>query len=551
MRCACVELCAASIKHQVASGNAAGSHEWRLPKTRLQLNRRGLRAGCVARSRPAARLTPTADLQTGRRLAARVASSSSMLLTTVLAGWCAVGPVACASGRDTSSQRAPRQALSFALPLSMACSVSALPHAKQPLARVSLAARAAPCCVRPLLGSSVASSRARPALSLAAAASSRRVSTAITSQPPPHLSEAAARNSDGYEFMRWEVANVYDGTGEYAGLTEAERRAFAPLKAAEVAAYMYGVQHPVAAAVPPGPDTAPELVHGALPSEAAAAVVVPVHVRDAAHVALLAALLNSLAAQSITDELAFIFVDDASPAPDGGNWWAGSGAAAAALARLPQGRAAVLHRRCNAGAAAARDAGMRAARDICGARYVLLADVDVVASPDWAAAHLAEQKRSDSDGGGIVCGFTTAASSDAASRFHDECGHLNPRFRRADGGVAYGTTCNMSLDLAAAHTLPDGAFLDARFPGASYEDIELCVRNAAHGVPLRFAPDARVRHEFAPPGGEPLTALFERFRRYGASEHLLFQAHPHVSYRTLYADTRPLRLRDWALSAAA
>jgi hypothetical protein len=111
----------------------------------------------------------------------------------------------------------------------------------------------------------------------------------------------------------------------------------------------------------------------------------------------------------------------------------------------------------------------------------------------------------------------------------------------------------MAIDLRAAHRLPhSGALFDASFPGASYEDIELCVCNAAAGVPMALAHRARVRHEFilggagagadADASGGGTAALFARFVRYGASELLLFDKQRHVSYKTLYADTRPLRV---------
>ena len=141
--------------------------------------------------------------------------------------------------------------------------------------------------------------------------------------------------------------------------------------------------------------------------------------------------------------------------------------------------------------------------------------------------------------------MTLAAGDDLLSRCHNFCGHLNPRFRASDGNIVYGTTCNMSLALASMHRLqqPAGALFDAAFPGASYEDVELCVRNAAHGCALSFAPAAVVRHDFAPRGADdPEEALFKRFARYGGSEHILFELHPWCNAEVLYGATRALNL---------
>lgn len=125
----------------------------------------------------------------------------------------------------------------------------------------------------------------------------------------------------------------------------------------------------------------------------------------------------------------------------------------------------------------------------------------------------------------------------------DACGHLNPRFRKTDSKCVYGTTCNMSVSIGMLHRLGDSYF-DGRFPGASYEDIEFCVRNTMNGVALRYISCAAVRHEFVLPGQDPNTALFERFRRYGASEHILLAAQPTVTTHELYAETFSLVLES-------
>jgi hypothetical protein len=133
-----------------------------------------------------------------------------------------------------------------------------------------------------------------------------------------------------------------------------------------------------------------------------------------------------------------------------------------------------------------------------------------------------------------------------SSLFHDVFGHLNPRVRRSDGAVVYGATCNMSIDLRTAHRLDGtrGSFFDCTFPGASYEDIELCVRNAAAGVALRLAPDAQAWHDFCTREEDPIVTLSKRFRRYGASEHLLFERHPAFWHKQLVAETVAITLRE-------
>lgn len=243
------------------------------------------------------------------------------------------------------------------------------------------------------------------------------------------------------------------------------------------------------------------------------------------------------------DSLAFVFVDDGSPIPA---WWDASRATGQALSRLRSGHTLVLQHHVNAGAAAARDAGMRAARD-AGIPYALLTDVDCIAAPDWAEKHVAAQTQL---GGGLVAGVTRGAGNDVLSNFHSYFGHLNPRLFKEDKAVVYGATCNLSLDLNKAHVTEDGSYFDASFPGASYEDVELCLRNTANGVPLVVARGheaARVRHVFVPPGTRPEQypgMLFERFRRYGASEQLLFDKHPNMGYEQLFGRSEALDLSE-------
>lgn len=325
-----------------------------------------------------------------------------------------------------------------------------------------------------------------------------------------------------------------------------------------------------------------------------AAVVVPVCLRnDAFGVPALAALLRALSQQSAVARLAFALVDDGSPL---GEWWqhdALRGPLADLTAAAP-GRLAVLRRLSNGGAAAARDDGLRLAGE-AGLPFAILTDADCVPDACWALEHLTclearqnagpKKKKQDqvcvrranlgmglpSDGSpfgwvsatrhhqacgcaAILSGVTRAIGSDNVSRWHDAWGHLNAR-RLADGRVVYGPTCNLSLRLDALHRLPDGSFLDRTFPGASYEDVELCIRNLDRGNKIFVAARATLAHRFAGAGSdagaceEPESALRRRFERYGASEHLLFERHPAWSHEALYVATRASSLAELALAA--
>lgn len=124
----------------------------------------------------------------------------------------------------------------------------------------------------------------------------------------------------------------------------------------------------------------------------------------------------------------------------------------------------------------------------------------------------------------------------------------------ADGAAAAtdGATCNMALRLGALHRLPGcGSFFDRAFPGASYEDVEMCVRNLGAGVRIAVAPRAAVAHDFSPAaGGDPEEQLARRFERYGASEHILFETHSAWTYVELYAQTRAQSLDQLRAEAA-
>lgn len=133
----------------------------------------------------------------------------------------------------------------------------------------------------------------------------------------------------------------------------------------------------------------------------------------------------------------------------------------------------------------------------------LMVDADCAVDAGWAVAHLAAQAAAP----GIVCGVTRAAGCDDVLRFHDACGHLNPRVDRASRRVAYGATCNMSVSLSRLHALEGGHFFDVSFPGASYEDIEMCVRNLDAGVSITMCTAATATHQFCSPGKDPVDAL--------------------------------------------
>lgn len=218
----------------------------------------------------------------------------------------------------------------------------------------------------------------------------------------------------------WEVANIYEGIdGVYSHVKPEDRIRFAALKAVEQAAYRYGKLRPATATLPVATGGEAEVVNlSKMPKTA-------VHRHScAAQSSSSRCLPTSQCIWACSLSFWIAWERRLMPARSLSSWWMmehgsplqwwSDSAVAASLERLPVDcHAAMLRLRQNAGASAARDAGLRFAHSQ-GAAIGLLIDIDCLAAPTWAEEHMAAQLV----GPGILCGCTRAASKDAVSRFH-------------------------------------------------------------------------------------------------------------------------------------
>jgi GT2 family glycosyltransferase len=180
--------------------------------------------------------------------------------------------------------------------------------------------------------------------------------------------------------------------------------------------------------------------------------------------------LDALGAQTLSDQLEVIVVDDGSHARD---------EVSNVVARHPRAR---LIRGEGGGPAAARNAG---ARDAAGA-FLCFADDDCAPEPDWVE-HLVERLRRDAD---VVAGMTLsgggvlAAASEIVARAP---AYVPPP---AGSDLAFAPSNNVACTKAAFDATP----FDEAYPDAAGEDREWCARLAAAGYALRSEPGARLVH---------------------------------------------------------
>lgn len=166
----------------------------------------------------------------------------------------------------------------------------------------------------------------------------------------------------------------------------------------------------------------------------------------------------------------------------------------------------------NAGPAAARNAGARAARG----SLLLFTDADCIPAPDWVAqltAPLADPAIAGAKGV-----YTTSQRAPVARLIQIEYEEKYARLARQqniDFIDTYSAVYRRDTFLAA------GGF-DESFRAASVEDQELSFRLVQSGYRLCFAPRARVAHRHA----ETLAAYARRKYRYGYWKALLLRRHP-------------------------
>jgi glycosyltransferase involved in cell wall biosynthesis len=185
----------------------------------------------------------------------------------------------------------------------------------------------------------------------------------------------------------------------------------------------------------------------------------------------LAVCLAALDRQTVAD-LEIVVVDDASR---------DAAAVAAAVAAAPRAR---LVRGAGRGPAAARNAGVAAARGA----VVCFTDDDCEPVPGWASALAAR----------LADGADAAAGPTRNARPHDPFAaaaqavatHLAEATVDGDGRMRFAPTSNLACRADVCAAVP----FDESYPLAAGEDRDWCARLTASGRALVFAPEALVRH---------------------------------------------------------
>ncbi len=235
------------------------------------------------------------------------------------------------------------------------------------------------------------------------------------------------------------------------------------------------------------------------------------------------ATLTALAAQTVADEVEVVVVDD------------GSGDATAFVARRHGAR--VVQHAHNAGLAAARNTGWRAAR----APLVAFTDDDCRPAPDWVQRLVAGFARHPgaAGAGGRVEGSSAAtfmlrylrrnnplAPLEAALLDDDRLAHRLALYLRrciagpdGEGERAVSSVVGANMLFPTAVLVRHGGF-DPRFRFGGEEE-DLCRRVVRKGERLVFLPDAVVAHDFEP----GLADTLRRSRAYGRGNARMLRKH--------------------------
>jgi glycosyltransferase involved in cell wall biosynthesis len=202
------------------------------------------------------------------------------------------------------------------------------------------------------------------------------------------------------------------------------------------------------------------------PEQPLISVVVPTRDRPAA----LRRCLDALAAQTVTDRLEVIVVDDSSLAVGEVD----------EVVRLH--KHARLVRGDGGGPAAARNAGARIAR----AAVACFTDDDCVPHRDWAE-RLAEALRR---GAGAAAGVTLSAGG-ALANASEIVAHAPAGVHgEAEAGLSFAPSNNLACTRPIWESIP----FDESYPDAAGEDRDWCARLTAAGHVLRPVPNAFVVH---------------------------------------------------------
>lgn len=197
-------------------------------------------------------------------------------------------------------------------------------------------------------------------------------------------------------------------------------------------------------------------------------VIVPTRDRPAA----LGRCLAALGAQSLEDRIEVVVVDDGSRAVD-------------EVARVVAGHpGARLVRRTGTGPAAARNAGVRAARG----SLLCFTDDDCEAQPDWAERPADTLQQGADAAAGTTKLTRSGPLADAFELIVEAPAAVAPL---NESDLSFATSNNLACTRAVFEATP----FDESSPHAAGEDRDWCARLLANGFVLRSAPAAVVLHD--------------------------------------------------------
>jgi GT2 family glycosyltransferase len=204
-------------------------------------------------------------------------------------------------------------------------------------------------------------------------------------------------------------------------------------------------------------------------------VVVPTYQRAVS----LARCLDALAAQTLgRDRFEVVVVDDGSTEPP-----------RAVVSRAARSLDVRLIEQQNAGPAAARNSGARAARG----EYVVFTDDDCRPDPDWLRAIDATATRYPgcAVGGRVVNALGDGLCSTASQLLIE---FLYDYYNVDETGGRFFITSNLALPIESFHRI--GGF-DVSFPLAAAEDRDLCDRWQEAGLAMVYCEEAVIHHAHA------------------------------------------------------
>jgi glycosyltransferase involved in cell wall biosynthesis len=214
-------------------------------------------------------------------------------------------------------------------------------------------------------------------------------------------------------------------------------------------------------------------------------VTIVVPTRDRPHA--LRRCLDALASQVLKDEYEVLVVDDGSIDGD---------AVATAASGWPMVRAL---RQPAAGPAAARNAGVRAARG----DFICFTDDDCEPEEEWAARLVAALRR----GADAVGGRTIAGNRSAVARASELIAHAPAESVEPGGALSFTPSNNLGCRAVVVSAVP----FDEGYPAAAGEDREWCARLRSAGYSLRHEPAAALVHRQA----LGISSFFSQQVRYG------------------------------------